>query len=158
MVVGMHGQGLVGVTGCTDEEYRTHFSIWAMLNSPLMIGCDIRKMDAATKEILMNKDVIAINQDAAGRQPFRASTYGCDTWVKFLEGGDIAILIVNPYEDACRGTLHLTDIGLDVASGRALKARDLWTGNDLGIIKDELLFPSIDAHSCKLLRCSIVER
>ena len=158
LVVGMHGKGHVGLSGCTEEEYRTHFSVWAMFNSPLMIGCDIRKMDEDTKNILMNKDVIAVNQDPAGRQPFRAGTYGCDTWVKFLEGGDIAVLIVNPYDSDCRGTLHLTDIGLDVASGRAIKARDLWTGDDLGVIQDELLFPSVKAHSCKFLKCSIVKR
>ena len=59
--MGMNGKGNVGVTGCTTEEYKTHFSLWALLNSPLMIGCDIRNMDEDTKKILMNKEVLKIN-------------------------------------------------------------------------------------------------
>ena len=66
LVVGMHGKGNVGVGGCTEVEYRTHFTIWAFFNSPLMIGCDIRNMSEETKSILMDKDIIAVNQDPAG--------------------------------------------------------------------------------------------
>ena len=65
LVVGMEGRGNVGFAGCTAEEYRTHFSLWAMLNSPLMIGCDIRSMSPETKETLLNPEIIAVNQDPA---------------------------------------------------------------------------------------------
>ena len=65
LVVGMNGQGHVGLQGCDFAEYRTHFSLWAFFASPLMIGCDIRHMDEQTRTILMNKEVLAINQDPA---------------------------------------------------------------------------------------------
>lgn len=68
LVVGMYGKGNVGLTGCTDVEYRTHFSLWALLGTPLMIGCDIRQMNPAARDILMNREVIRLNQDP-GRQP-----------------------------------------------------------------------------------------
>ena len=65
LVVGLHGKGgneYISAGGCTDEEYQTHFSLWAMMNSPLMIGCDVRNLTEETKKILLNKDLIAINQ------------------------------------------------------------------------------------------------
>lgn len=73
LVVGMNGQGTVGITGCTEDEYRLHFSLWAFLQSPLMIGCDIRCMTEETRRILLNKDVIALNQDDACTQAYIAN-------------------------------------------------------------------------------------
>lgn len=64
----------VGNGGCSEEEYRTHFSLWAMLKAPLIIGNDIRNFstptseDATVLDILANKEVIAVNQDPLGRQ------------------------------------------------------------------------------------------
>ena len=52
LIVGMYGKGNVGLKGCSDTQYKTHFSIWALLGSPLMIGCDIRSMNEETKAIL----------------------------------------------------------------------------------------------------------
>lgn len=97
LVVGMHGVGNVGLGGCTDEEYRTHFSAWAIFGSPLMIGCDIRKLDDEAYKILTNRDVLAINQDGRGAQPYVAN----NEWMKInhgntpvvarmMENGDVA--------------------------------------------------------------------
>ena len=58
----------VGNGGMTTAEYKTHFSLWAISKAPLIIGCDIRDLDDETKEILTNKEVIAINQDSLGIQ------------------------------------------------------------------------------------------
>ena len=73
LVVGMNGQGTVGVTGCTEDEYRLHFALWAFLQSPLMIGCDIRAMSEETRRILTNRDIIALNQDDACTQAYIAN-------------------------------------------------------------------------------------
>ncbi len=82
LVVGMNGRGTVGITGCTLDEYRLHFSLWAFLQSPLIIGCDIRSMTEETKSILMNREVIAVNQDDACTQaciaPARLQAYGAE--------------------------------------------------------------------------------
>ena len=73
LVVGMNDQGMVALGGCTEEEYRLHFSLWAFLQSPLMIGCDIRHMDESTRRILMNRGVIALNQDESCHQAYIAN-------------------------------------------------------------------------------------
>ena len=78
LVVGMHGKGLnpeTSIGGCTDVEYQTHFALWAMMNSPLIIGCDVRDMTEETKKILMNTEVIALNQDVAGRSFCKIPVY-----------------------------------------------------------------------------------
>lgn len=69
LVVGMYGgsnNDFIGAKlgGCTDNEYKTHFAIWSIMGSPLMIGCDIRSANQATKDILLNRDLIAINTGA----------------------------------------------------------------------------------------------
>ncbi|WP_343743544.1 glycoside hydrolase family 27 protein [Chitinophaga sp.] len=82
--------------GMTYEEDRTHFSLWAMMAAPLMAGNDIRKMTPATKAILTNKDVIAIDQDPLGVQGFKFS--GKDSlqiWFKPLQHGDWAVCFLN---------------------------------------------------------------
>ena len=61
----------IGNGGMTDVEYRTHMSLWAMLAAPLMAGNDLAHMDSETQSILMNRGVIAIDQDAEGKQAMR---------------------------------------------------------------------------------------
>jgi alpha-galactosidase len=58
----------IGNGGMNEEEYRTHMTLWAMLAAPLSAGNDLRSMSAATREILLNREVIAIDQDAKGKQ------------------------------------------------------------------------------------------
>lgn len=82
--------------GMTYTEDRTHFSLWAMMAAPLMAGNDIRKMTPATKAILTNKDVIAIDQDPLGIQGFRFSnTDSLQIWFKPLQKGDWAVCFLN---------------------------------------------------------------
>lgn len=75
LVVGMHGgsnNDFIGkIGGCTDVQYKTHFALWAMMGSPLMIGCDIRSASEETKKILLNPDMLAINQDTESRGAYR---------------------------------------------------------------------------------------
>ncbi|KAK6131843.1 hypothetical protein DH2020_034417 [Rehmannia glutinosa] len=68
----------VGNGGMTYQEYRAHFSIWALMKAPLVIGCDVRNMTAETYEILTNEEVIAVNQDPLGVQGRKVDTYGPD--------------------------------------------------------------------------------
>lgn len=58
----------VGNGGMTTSEYQAHFALWSLLKAPLLIGCDIPKMTIETKNILLNKEIIAINQDSLGKQ------------------------------------------------------------------------------------------
>ncbi|XP_035547491.1 alpha-galactosidase 3-like [Juglans regia] len=68
----------VGNGGMTYQEYRAHFSIWALMKAPLLIGCDVRNMTAETFEILTNKEVIAVNQDPLGVQGRKVHVTGTD--------------------------------------------------------------------------------
>ncbi len=61
----------VGNGGMTQTEYETHFALWAFMKAPLIIGCDVRNMSKETLELLTNKEVIAINQDALGKSVTR---------------------------------------------------------------------------------------
>lgn len=162
LVVGMGGKGNVGFVGCTDEEYRTHFSLWALLNSPLFIGCDIRTMSDATRETLMNPEIIAVNQDSAGRQPFIVSRQGEHNvvWGKLLADGDIAIGAFN-MEDSetapwCSLNIPLASLGLNRSCGKAVVLRDLWAREDIGVVDDVLLI-TLPAHSCRMFRAHLVD-
>ena len=158
LVVGMRGKGNVGVKdGCTDDEYRTHFSIWAFFGSPLMIGCDIREMSEETKAILTNRELIRLNQDRACRQPFPVNHWMNDIWVRFLEDGDIAIAFFNLFDDPHRPDFSLADIGLGGRSGKALQLTDLWTGENVGTYADHYWFPLVPPHGCQVLRGKIVD-
>ena len=73
----------VGNGGMNDDEYRTHFSLWAILAAPLIAGNDLTAMTPYTVEILTNREVIAVDQDSLGRQGFRVSQEGpFEVWMK----------------------------------------------------------------------------
>ena len=161
LVVGMRGKGHVGLDGCTDEEYRTHFSIWALFGSPLMIGCDIRSMDEATKEILMNKDVIAINQDGAYRQPFSCGYflwgYEPTIFARFLENGDIAIGVFNLSDGEANPFINFDALGINRSTGKALEFYDCWEHKVVGTYTDTYHPAPVPAHGCKLYRVRLVD-
>ena len=91
----------VGNGGMNTDEYRTHMTLWAMLAAPLLAGNDLTKMSPDAKSILMNKDVIAIDQDALGKQGDRVTAVGpFETWAKPLSGGQMAVALFNRGHDA----------------------------------------------------------
>lgn len=165
LVVGMHGAGNVGFAGCTDTQYRTHFSLWAFMGSPLMIGCDIRSMTPETARILMNKDLIAINQDRGYRQPFSVGgsfnfqwgdVENSFVWAKVLEDGDIAIGMFNFSEDARSMYFTLPDLALPRSSGRKLELKDLWTGEVCYTVDDKFM-TRVEACDCRVYRAKLVK-
>jgi len=86
----------VGNGGLTDTQYRSHFSLWAIMAAPLIAGNDISTMNEATKAILLNKEIIAVNQDALGVQGRRIWKEGDrEIWMKPLTGGRRALLLFN---------------------------------------------------------------
>ncbi len=121
----------VGNGGMTDTEYRSHFSLWAMLAAPLMAGNDIRSMTPATREILTNKEVIAVDQDPLGRQGRRVRKDGdLEIWARPLADGSRAVILLNRSGAEKEITANWTDIGYP-AHLRAT-VRDLWQHKDLG--------------------------
>lgn len=156
LIVGMHGKGNVGLSGCSDVQYRTHYSIWALLGSPLMIGCDIRSMDEETRRTLMNDEMIRINQDPLCRQPVRAgNSESVIIYTKALSNGDLAIGLFNMGEKKSRGCLNLDEVGLPFSTGKTLKLREVWTGEEK-TVKNSTLIDELEPYACKVYRAKVV--
>jgi alpha-galactosidase len=121
----------VGNGGMTATEYRSHFSLWAILAAPLMAGNDLDKMPPEIREILTNKEAIAVDQDPLGEQGKRVRhEAGQDVWVKLLQDRGTAVVLLNRGEAAQRITLNWADLGYP--ADRAAAVRDLWEHKDLG--------------------------
>ena len=122
----------IGNGGMSDAEYRAHFSLWAMMAAPLIAGNDLRTMSAATREILTNGDVIAVDQDSLGVQGWVAEqpSPGLQVWVKPLRDGARAVLFLNRTDAAA--ALHADWSALRLPAGRA-QVRDLWAHEDRGV-------------------------
>jgi alpha-galactosidase len=121
----------IGNGHMTDNEYRTHMSLWALSTAPLLLGNDIRTMSAATKAILMNREVIAIDQDSLGKQAVPVTNGQFQTWIKPLSDGSVAIGVVNLGTAAGRATITASELHL---KGSVVKARDLWIQRNVKFI------------------------
>jgi alpha-galactosidase len=140
----------VGNGHMSDTEYRTHMSLWALVAAPLLAGNDIRDMSAATKAILMNKDVIAIDQDPLGKQASPVKEGSLARWVKPLANGDVAVGVVNLGDADATATVHAADLGL---SGKVKHARDLWSHEEV-TFKGGAYSAEIPSHGILMLRVS----
>jgi alpha-galactosidase len=116
----------IGNGGMTDSEYRAHFSLWAMMASPLMAGNDIATMTPATRAILLNKDVIAIDQDELGVQGRRIADKGDqEVWMKPLAGGARAVLFLN--RGKAQATIGTTWGAIGYPDRLEATVTDLWS-------------------------------
>ncbi|MEU4449468.1 ricin-type beta-trefoil lectin domain protein [Actinosynnema sp. NPDC050801] len=111
--------------GLSDTESRAHFSLWALLNAPLIAGNDLRTMSAATRTTLTNTEVIAVNQDWGGRQGNRLVDNGnTEVWTKPMANGSVAVVLLNRNSSAATVSTSASQIGLGSASSYSV--RDLW--------------------------------
>ena len=139
----------IGNGGMSAEEYRTHFSLWALLSAPLLAGNDPRSMEPATIAILTNKEVIAIDQDALAAPPRKVSGMAeIETWIKPLVGGDLTVLLLNPSEKALHTDLKWSDLGVRGTPS----VRDLWQHRDVSAPEGHKL--DIPPHGVRMLRLS----
>ena len=160
LVVGMHGEGNVGLGGCTYEEYKAHFSAWAFLASPLMIGCDIRNMDEETKSILTKKELIKINQDICATQPWMVhktwhGNRGVMIYARILSGGDIGLCIVNTSDSDQLCNFTFDELSLPMSTNKTLSLREVWT-DEVEFTPNNTYIKSIPAHTCKVYRCKVI--
>ncbi|KZV32781.1 hypothetical protein F511_23693 [Dorcoceras hygrometricum] len=137
----------VGNGGMTTEEYRSHFSIWALVKAPLLIGCDIRSMDDVTRALLGNDEVIAVNQDKLGVQGKKIKKDGdLEVWGGALSENRVAVVLWNRGSSEATITAYWSDIGLDPST--VVHARDLWdhsTRRATGQIS-----ATVASHDCKM--------
>lgn len=138
----------VGNGGMDTEEYRTHMSLWSMLSAPLLAGNDLRTMPPEIKSILLNREVIAIDQDPLGRQATRAWQGGDqEIWMKPLAGGAMALAVFNRGEAPVG--MKLTAAELKLSSFR--RARDLWADQEVHFDKGSFT-ATVPRHGVVLLR------
>ena len=123
----------VGNGKMNDDEYRTHMALWVILAAPLLAGNDIRSMSPETKAILMNREIIAVDQDSKGEQGRRVWDEGpLEIWAKNLTDGSKAVGLFNRGESTLPIVLNLNQIG----AGPKAKLRDLWEQRDLGSVEN----------------------
>lgn len=159
LIVGMYGKGNVGLKGCSDIQYKTHFSFWALMGSPLMIGCDIRNMSQETKNILLNEELIKINQDPSCRQPIKliGQSGNADTvmYSRQLSNGDLAIGLFNLNESITTAKFNLDELGLPHSTGKTLELTDLWSG-ETSRVTNSTIIHELAPYDCLLFRAKVV--
>lgn len=144
----------VGNPGLTIAESRAHFSLWCILAAPLMAGNDVRNMRPEIRDILTNKEVIAIDQDPLGKQGFRFMQHpGKEIWAKELSNGEWAVCFFNSGENDLH--LRIQWNHLSFLKG-TYKIRDLWQKKDIGTTKERFV-RSISPHDVVLVRLSPVQ-
>lgn len=124
------------------DDYEAHFLIWAFMGSPLIIGADIRNIDKKYQELLTNKDIIAINQDAENRPPFEIERFYDHAYVlaRLLENGDVAVLAVNFHEETETAKslslkISFDDLGIRTGNGYGISFKNVVTGEELGVFE-----------------------
>jgi alpha-galactosidase len=121
----------IGNGAMTDTEYKVHLSLWAMLAAPLIAGNDLRNMSPAIKEILMNREVIAVDQDKEGKQGKRLSkSDNQEVWVRELSGRALAVALFNRSTESANMTVAWSDLGLKKTPRHV---RDLWTHSNVSV-------------------------
>ena len=143
----------VGNGGMTDDEYRAHFGMWAMLAAPLIAGNDLRAMSPAIRDILLNPEVIAVDQDPRGRQARKVwdGGGGLSLWSRELEQpGARAVALLNRSEAAATIAAEWGQLGLPPGPA---SVRDLWARQDRGVA-DGRYAALVPPHAVVLLRVS----
>ena len=140
----------IGNGGLSAEEYRTHFSLWAMMAAPLIAGNDVANMSADTKSILLNREVIAVDQDKFGKQGRRVMKTGdLEVWSRELAGGQRAVLLFNRGKAPATITAAWHDVGL--ADDESVAVRDVWQHKDIGSAKSRITVNAVPSHGVVML-------
>jgi len=138
----------VGNGGMSETEYRTHMSLWAILAAPLLAGNDLRNMSPSTRDLLCNREVIAVDQDKAGHEGYRVAQDGeHEVWAKPLAGGNWAVGLFNRGESPAKISVNWSDLKL---SGKH-SVRDLWKHEDHGRV-DQSFSAEVPGHGVVMIR------
>ena len=138
----------VGNGGMNADEYRTHMSLWAILAAPLLAGNDLTTMSPETIALLTNREVIAIDQDRAGKQGDRVRAEGpMEIWARTLADGSRAVGLFNRHPQPMEMQVDFRELGFK----SVVKVRDIWAAKDLGLIRSSYQ-TSVPGHGVVLLR------
>ena len=132
----------------THNEQYTHMTLWCMLNAPLLLGCDLNRLDDFTKGLLMNDDVLSVSQDPLGKSARRVVRRDdMDVWIRPISGPAHVVAVVNRFP-------YTRDIRLDFESvdlPRKAWVKDLWRRTCLGLNEGGVTF-SIPGHACMMVK------
>ena len=149
LIVGWVGWGpSLHPTGLTPDEQYTHISLWSLLSAPMLLGCDLEKLDDFTLNLLTNDEVIALDQDPLGKQAVPViKKDSIQVWEKHLSDGNIALGIFNLDSKSKKFDLNLNELGIK----KEVLLRDLWKQKDIGKYRNN--FSTIVAsHGVVLLK------
>ena len=179
LTVGMYNTGNVAIgKPCTDGEYRMQFSLWCLAGSPLMIGADIRDMTPQMEGLLLNQRLIEVDQDRECRppcllgrrsvavpvpkeekadavEPLKIVKDKLYTFIKHLSDNRFVIAYYNLHEEEQEISCIFADAGVPYASGYGFQMEDMFTGEDLGVVRDYHI-AVVPGHDCRLYRCRLV--
>jgi len=157
LVIGTVGWGNPHPSKLKPDEQYLHFSLWSLFSAPLLIGCDMEKLDDFTMNLLTNDEVIAVNQDPLGKQATCQQTIGeLRIYVKELEDGSRAVGFCNFGQE--KVSLSYKDFAKLGITGKQ-KVRDLWRQKDITTIdtKTKALAVEVPVHGVVLYKLSAVK-
>jgi len=147
LIVGEVGWGNPHPTGLKPNEQITHITLWSLLAAPLIIGCDMTRMDAFTKDLLMNHDVIEVDQDPLGKPATRIWKEGdLEAWARPLWDGTQAVGLFNRGYERAKIDVPFSALKLEGSQ----PVRDLWLRKDLGTRKS--LAATVLAHGAQFFK------
>ena len=133
----------------TQEEDKTHFGMWCIMSSPLLIGCDLRNIKPLTLALLKNTELIALNQDPLCLQAYVADlNNGCHILVKDIEtlhGNRRAFAVYNPNDVQKKATVTFSKLDL----GGSVQLRDIFNKNDIGAFEGTFEV-NVPAHGTRI--------
>jgi alpha-galactosidase len=153
LVVGWLGWGpRVRPTNLTKHEQVTHITLWSMLAAPLLLGCDLTRIDDFTQRLICNPEVISIDQDSLGKAAVRVSENGkVEVWARPLDDGSTAVAIFNRGHSPTVKSFSMADLGMKGVLVGKKNFRDLWMRKDLGRMS-ELKNVTVPAHGALLYK------
>lgn len=138
-------------SGLTPDEQYTHITLWALVCSPLLIGCDMERLDEFTDNLLSNDEVLAVSQDSLGKQGVTVAKDGdARVYAKPLEDGSQAVGLFNT---GTNGPITVTVKWADLKVSGKQTVRDVWRQKDLGQFTDEFEL-RIPPHGAELVKIS----
>jgi alpha-galactosidase len=148
LVVGYVGWGSPHPSKLTGNEQITHITLWSMLAAPLLIGCDLTRIDDFTKDLLMNHEVIEIDQDPLGKAARRIQQDGeLEVWSRPLWDGSVAVAFFNRSLE--RSVIKVRASRLGLKGSAPHRVRNAWLRQDAGTL-GETLSASVPAHGAQL--------
>lgn len=144
---------IVGNDCITEAESQTQFAIWSIMAAPLIMGNDLRNVSNAAREILLNDEAIAIDQDPLARAGGRFTPYGpTEIWTRPLAGGDLAVVFLNKLPNVTTMTLNISQLNWTSSSAFV---RDIYAHKTTEVVSHIRAIPfEISPHGCAFLRLS----